>query len=88
MKKTVTFIKALAFVFTVGFLPASMIQAQNRDQTEISVKDLPKISMTLPMSNFNGLNIKTTALMAHLPEWLGTYSYHTFPLLKSENLIR
>lgn len=88
MKKTTTFLGALAFTLAFSVTPISLLQAQNRDRTEISVKDLPKISMTSPMgnfnANFNGLNIKRNDLGAALSEWLGTDTNHTFKLLKSD----
>lgn len=89
MKKTVTIVKALVFTFAVGVSPLSLLQAQkiNGTETEASVKDFPKRTVTSAMGNFNadfsGKNIASDFLAGHLAEWLGAGSDHTFSLVKS-----
>ncbi|MCW3162522.1 M4 family metallopeptidase [Chryseobacterium oryctis] len=86
MKKITTIIKTLAFTLALGIAPLSIVQAQNRDNQEISVKDLPRISKTSVMGNFNanfsGLNIPSGFLTSHLGEWLGTDNDHSYKLVK------
>lgn len=86
MKKTTTIVKALAFIFTIGILPLSLVHAQNIKKTEIAVKDLPNISISSGMgsfnASFNGHNITPDFLIGHLGEWLGTDTDHTYKLLK------
>lgn len=86
MKKTTTFLGILAITLSLSLAPVSFLHAQNKDRTEISVKDLPKISVTSSMGNFNanfsGLSISPAFLAEHLGEWLGTGSDHSFTLFK------
>lgn len=86
MKRITTFARTLAFAMVVGFAPAAVMNAQNKGRTEISVKELPKISGTSVMGNFNadfsGLNVSSDFLVNHLGEWLGTGSDHSYKLLK------
>lgn len=89
MKKTTTFVKALAFTLAVGIAPLSLAQAQNqnKDRSEVSVKDLPRISTSSLMgtfqAGFSGQNISSDFLINHLGEWLGTGSDHTFKFVKA-----
>jgi bacillolysin len=87
MKRTTTFIKALAFTLSVGFTPLALVNAQDK-KTEISVKDLPKISTSSAMGNFyasfNGQQVPTDFLMANLKKWLGTDSNHTFEFVSAK----
>lgn len=87
MKKTTTLIKALAFTLSVGLAPLALAHAQDK-KTEISVKDLPRISTSSAMGNFyasfNGQNIPTEFLMTNLKKWLGTDSNHTFELVNAK----
>jgi bacillolysin len=89
MKKTVTIVKALVFTIAVGVAPLSLLQAQkiNGTETEASMKDFPKRTVTSVMGNFNadfsGKNIASDFLAGHLAEWLGAGSDHTFSLVKS-----
>jgi len=88
MKKVITIIKALAFMFTIGFAPFALLHAQNKskDKTEISVKDWPRITKQSSngsfQASFSGENIPATYLANHLGEWLGTNSDHTFQFVK------
>ncbi|MBB6369033.1 M4 family metallopeptidase [Chryseobacterium shigense] len=87
MKKTTTIIKALAFTLSVGFAPFVLVNAQEK-KTELSVKDLPRISTSSAMGNFyasfNGQNIPTDFLITNLKKWLGTDSNHTFELVTAK----
>lgn len=87
MKKTVTFVKALMFTFAIGIAPQSLVKGQNKERTEISVKDLPKISTPTSMgsfyANFSGSDIPSSFLINHLGEWLGTGNDHTFNFVKA-----
>ena len=87
MKKNFTHVKALAFAVALVISPASLLQAQNqRNNTEISVQNLPKISKNSVMgnfqANFSGQDIPAGFLITHLGEWLGTDSDHTYKLVK------
>lgn len=86
MKKITTLVKALAFTVATGLTPFTLANAQNRPGSEISVKDLPKISVTSVMGTFNagfsGRDISPDFLAGHLGEWLGTGSDHSYRLLK------
>jgi Zn-dependent metalloprotease len=88
MKKSITIVKALAFTLTVGFTPLTLLHAQdkNKDRTEVSVKDLPKISTSKSVgsfhANFDGHHVTSTYLIGHLGEWLRTNSDHTFQFVK------
>ncbi|GAB0156509.1 hypothetical protein CHRYSEOSP005_17740 [Chryseobacterium sp. Alg-005] len=87
MKKTITIVKALSFVFVVGASSLSVSHAQDRSRTEVSVKDLPKISVNSFVgsfhANFSGNNVSADFLASHLGEWLGTDSDHTFTFVKA-----
>lgn len=86
MKKITTIVKALSFVFAIG-IPTSAFHAQDRNGTEISIKDLPKISVNSSIGNFqagfSGTDVSADFLSAHLGEWLGTSSDHTFTFVKA-----
>jgi bacillolysin len=86
MKKTIIFVKALTFALFIGIVSFSPVQAQNRENTEISVKDLPKISSSSVMggfnANFSGYQIPSDFLATHLGEWLGTDTDHSYKLVK------
>ncbi|MGU3377128.1 M4 family metallopeptidase [Chryseobacterium sp. M5A1_1a] len=86
MKKKFTPIKALAFFVTISILPLSIVNAQNKENTEISVKKLPKISVSSGLGNFSadfsGQNVSSAFLTHHLGEWLGTGNEHSYRLLK------
>lgn len=87
MKKNFTHVKALAFAVALVISSASLLQAQNqRNNTEISVQNLPKISKNSVMgnfqANFSGQDIPAGFLITHLGEWLGTDSDHTYKLVK------
>ena len=81
MKKTTTFIKALAFTLSIGIAPLVLVNAQEK-KTELSLQDLPKISTSSAMGNFyadfNGQNVSTEFFMTNFKKWLGTDSNHTF----------
>lgn len=87
MKKTITIVKALSFVFAIGSASLPVLHAQDRNRTEISVKDLPKISFSSFVgsfqANFSGREVSADFLSAHLGEWLGTTSDHTFSFVKA-----
>jgi len=89
MNKITTIFKNLALALSVGITPFSLLQAQNRDRIESSVKDLPQITFVSSMgsfhANFSGRDISSNFLVNHLGEWLGTDSDHTFQLIK-ENI--
>lgn len=86
MKKMTTLAKVLAFALTAGLTPFTLVHAQNRQGSEVSMKDFPKISITSVMGNFNanfsGRDIAPDALVNHLGEWLGTGADHSYRLLK------
>ena len=86
MKRTTTFLGIIVLILTFSLTSISLLHAQNRDGTEISVKDLPRISVTSAMGNFNanfsGLHVSSAFLGEHLGEWLGTGSDHSFKLSK------
>ncbi|WP_449397733.1 M4 family metallopeptidase [Chryseobacterium wanjuense] len=87
MKKSFIPVKALAFAIAFIITPISLLQAQHRkDNTEISVQNLPRISKTSAMgsfhANFSGQNITSSFLINHLGEWLGTDSDHSFKFVK------
>lgn len=89
MKKTFIMVKVLTFTLAIGLVPFSLVNAQdqNKNRSEISVRDLPKISTTSPMgnfhANFSGQNVSANFLISHLGEWLGGDSSHTFGFVKS-----
>lgn len=87
MKKSITIVKTLSFVFAVGLAPLSVLQAQDKNRTEIAVKDLPKISFNSFVgsfhANFSGRDVSADFLSAHLGEWLGTSSDHTYTFVKA-----
>ncbi|WP_139418939.1 M4 family metallopeptidase [Chryseobacterium mulctrae] len=89
MKKTVILIKSLSFVFVLGGLAPSFINAQDHSlrNTENSVQNLPRISRTSGMGNFHasfsGKNISSDFLINHFGEWLGTNNDHTFKFVTS-----
>ncbi|KXH84772.1 M4 family metallopeptidase [Chryseobacterium kwangjuense] len=86
MKKITTLARVLAFTLAIGMAPAALIQAQNRAGTEVSVKELPKISVSSVMgtfsADFSSANVSADALFTHLGEWLGTGNDHAYKLLK------
>lgn len=86
MKKTTTIIKVFAFTLTVGILPLTQIKAQKKENTELSVRSLPKLSFSSEMGSFytifSGNNIKMDFLIEHLGEWLGTGIDHSYKLVK------
>ncbi|RLJ33044.1 putative secreted protein (Por secretion system target) [Chryseobacterium sp. 7] len=86
MKKNTTIIRAIALALVITILPASLAKAQNRENTEISVKNLPVISVSSGMGIFNAdfskSNISPDFLIGHLGEWLGTNGDHSYKLIK------
>ncbi|MGG5208027.1 M4 family metallopeptidase [Chryseobacterium sp. MIQD13] len=86
MKRITTLACVLAFTITISIAPAALLKAQDRGRTEISVKELPKISVSSAMGNFNadfsGRNISSDFLINHLGEWLGTDGDHSYKFLK------
>jgi len=86
MKKMTTLAKVLAFALTAGLTPFTLTYAQNRQGSQVSIKDFPKISITSVMGNFNanfsGRDIAPDTLVNHLGEWLGTGADHSYRLLK------
>ncbi|MDR6920116.1 MULTISPECIES: M4 family metallopeptidase [Chryseobacterium] len=86
MKKMTTLAKVLAFALTAGLTPFTLLHAQNRQGSETSIKDFPKISITSVMGNFNasfsGRDIAPDFLANHLGEWLGTGTDHSYRFLK------
>lgn len=88
MRKTTTLAKILVISMTMGAVPLTLTQAQNKERLEISVRDFPKTSVTSPMGTFNaafnGQNIPSDFLISHLGEWLGGDSNHSFQLVKSD----
>lgn len=86
MKKMTTLAKVLAFALTAGLTPFTSVHAQNRQGSENSIKDFPKISFTSVMGNFNanfsGRDITPDFLVNHLGEWLGTGTDHSYRLVK------
>jgi Zn-dependent metalloprotease len=87
MKRTTTIIKTLAITLSLGSAPLVSVHAQDRE-TEVSVKNLPKISTSSAMGNFyasfSGQNIPTDFLMTNLKKWLGTDANHTFELVSAK----
>ncbi|NPA08096.1 MAG: hypothetical protein GXO46_03825, partial [Chlorobi bacterium] len=87
MKKTVTIVKALIFSFAIGIAPLSLVKAQKKDRTELSVKNFPKRITTSSMGNFSadfsGQNIPSDYLINHLGEWLESNGDHSFSLVKT-----
>ncbi|WP_336717680.1 M4 family metallopeptidase [Chryseobacterium mucoviscidosis] len=87
MKKTVTIVKALIFSFAIGIAPLSLVKAQKKERTELSVKNFPKRITTSSMGNFSadfsGQNIPSDYLINHLGEWLGSNGDHSFSLVKT-----
>lgn len=85
MKKTVTIVKALAFVLTLGATSQSL-NAQNH-RTEVSSQNLPQITTTSAMGNFQvsfeGQNISTETLVNHFGKWFQTNSDHSYQFVKS-----
>lgn len=84
MKIIITFFRTLTLALGIS---SSLLQAQsNRSDSQISVKDLPKISKTSALGNFHAgfrtENISSEFLITHLGEWLGTDQNHTFKLIK------
>lgn len=86
MKRITILARVLVFALAVGITPASVMQAQNKGRSEISVKELPKIAVSSVLGNFNadfsGQNVSADFLFNHLGEWLGTGTDHSFKLLK------
>lgn len=89
MNKITTILKTLALTLTVAATPFSLIQAQNKDGMENSVRDLPQLTFSSGMgnfhANFNERDISPAFLVNHLGEWLGTDSDHSFQLVKESN---
>ncbi|CEJ70247.1 Fungalysin/Thermolysin Propeptide Motif protein [Chryseobacterium oranimense G311] len=87
MKRTTTIIKTLAITLSLGSAPLVLIHAQDRE-TELSIRNLPKISTSSAMGNFyasfNGQNIPTDFLMTNFKKWLGTDDNHTFELVSAK----
>ncbi|MCY0977334.1 M4 family metallopeptidase [Chryseobacterium wangxinyae] len=85
MKKTVTIVKTLAFVLTMGITSQNLTAQSHR--TEISLQDLPRITTTSAMGNFQvsfeGKNISAEALVNQFGKWLQTNSDHSYQFLKS-----
>ncbi len=85
MKKTVTIVKTLAFVLAMG-ITSQNLTAQSH-LTEISLQDLPRITTTSAMGNFQvsfeGKNISAEALVNQLGKWLQTNSDHSYQFVKS-----
>lgn len=85
MKKTVTIVKALAFVLTLGST-SEFLKAQSH-RTEISPQNLPKITATSAMGNFEvnfeGQNISRETLVRYLDKWFQTNSDHSYEFVKS-----
>jgi len=86
MRKKTTITKVLALALAISIVPVSVAKAQNRDNTEISVKNLPAISISSGMgifsADFSGQNISSDFLIGHLGEWLGTNGDHSYKLVK------
>ncbi|MBL1220500.1 M4 family metallopeptidase [Chryseobacterium sp. L7] len=86
MKRITILARVLVFALAVGITPASVMQAQNKGRSEISVKELPKIAVSSVLGNFSadfsGQNVSADFLFNHLGEWLGTGTDHSFKLLK------
>lgn len=87
MKKTLTIIKTLSLTLTVSLVSLPLVKAQEKE-VEVSVKDLPKISISSAMggfhADFSGKNVSTTFLISNLNKWLGTDSNHTFELIDTK----
>ncbi len=85
MKKTVTIVKTLAFVLAMGITSQNLTAQSHR--TEISLQDLPRITTTSAMGNFQvsfeGKNISAEALVNQLGKWLQTNSDHSYQFVKS-----
>lgn len=86
MKRITILARVLVFALAVGMTPASVMQAQNKGRSEISVKELPRIAVSSVLGNFSadfsGQNVSADLLFNHLSEWLGTGNDHSFKLLK------
>ncbi|CAI8820488.1 M4 family metallopeptidase [Chryseobacterium sp. IT-36CA2] len=85
MKKTTT-IRAISLALAISILLSPVAKAQKRDNIEISVKNLPVISVSSEMGIFNAdfskLNVSPDFLVGHLGEWLGTNGDHSYKLIK------
>lgn len=87
MKKTVTMIKALAFVLVMGAGSLTVVTAQNANGTLTSVKDLPRIvsdsGLGLFHADFAGNNVPSQYVKDNLSQWLGGGSDDTFKVDKT-----
>ncbi|AZB17364.1 T9SS C-terminal target domain-containing protein [Chryseobacterium indologenes] len=86
MRKKTTITKVLILSLAISIVSMSLGNAQNRDHTDISVKSLPRISISPGMgifnADFNGQNISLKFLQEHLGDWLGTNGDHSYKLVK------
>lgn len=84
MKKSLTFVKVLSFVVSVAFVP-SLVKAQNKATSEISVSNLPAITKTSAMNNFyasfEGTNITPEKLTSQFSSWFKTNNDHSLKLV-------
>lgn len=87
MKKSITMIKALAFVLVMGAGSLSVVTAQNANGTVTSVKDLPRIvsdsGLGLFHADFSGNNVSSQFVKDNLSQWLGGGSDDTFKVDKT-----
>lgn len=89
MKKSVTFVKTLALTLALGFVPVSVMYSQGvRNSENVSTKDLPSISFSSDLgnfdANFSGKDITTSFLTSHLQQWFGANNDHTFVFVKEK----
>lgn len=87
MKKTVTLIKALAFILVVGGAQVNFVHAQNGNQIGNTVNDLPRISVESKLgsfsADFNGSQFSSSFVRDNLSKWLGGGSDDSFELVKT-----